>query len=443
MQRVIQIAQNEVGYLEKSKSAYQKNKNIIYEKTAGAGQDNYTKYGKEMHDVLPSVMDFPAYWCDAFVDWCFYKAYGAKAKDVICGNFDDYTVNSCGYYEKAKRLGTTPQKGAQVFFTKNGKSSGCHHTGIVYEVDNNYFYTIEGNTSSGNTVVANGGCVAKKKYSISAYKGKVLFGYPRYDLVAQTTQTRSQALKSVDEVAREVINGKWGSGEDRKKRLTEAGYNYTEIQARVNQILKGQNAIKTNLPIIDLSHHNTVTDWNKVANAVGGVILRLGYRSYGGGVITTDKKYNEFLTQVKAHKLPYGIYFFPTSINEAEANAEADYILKMVSGLSLSFPIYLDSEIADTKTKNGRSDKLDKNTRTRLLKIILDKLKAKGYDCGVYASTSWLNNQLVMSQLNGYKVWVAQYGSACTYGGNYNMWQYTSKGQINGIAGNCDISKLK
>ena len=252
-------------------------------------------------------------------------------------------------------------------------------------------------------------------------------------------------LKTIDEVAREVINGKWGSGEDRKKRLTNAGYNYSEVQARVNQILKGDNkpTINRNLPIIDLSHHNTVTDWNKVANAVGGVILRLGYRSYGGGVITTDKKYNEFLAQVKAHKLPYGIYFFPTSINEAEANAEADYILKMVSGLSLSFPIYLDSEIADTKTKNGRSDKLDKNTRTRLLKIILDKLKAKGYDCGVYASTSWLNNQLVMSQLNGYKVWVAQYGSACTYGGNYNMWQYTSKGQINGIAGNCDISKLK
>jgi GH25 family lysozyme M1 (1,4-beta-N-acetylmuramidase) len=448
MQRVIQIAQNEVGYLEKSKSAYQKNKNIIYEKTAGAGQDNYTKYGKEMHDILPSVMDFPAYWCDAFVDWCFYKAYGAKAKDVICGNFDDYTVNSCRYYEKANRLGTTPQKGAQVFFTKNGKSNGCHHTGIVYDVDNTYFYTIEGNTSNSNSVVANGGCVAKKKYSISAYKGKVLFGYPKYELVAVAqTQTRSVAssTKSIDEIAREVIAGKWGSGEDRKKRLTNAGYNYSEVQARVNQILKGDNkpTINRNLPIIDLSHHNTVSDWNKIAKSVGGVILRLGYRSYGGGVITTDKKYNEFLAQVKSHNIPYGIYFFPTSINEAEANAEADYILKMVSGLNLSFPIYLDSEIADTKTHNGRSDKLDKETRTRLLKVILDRLKAKGYDCGVYASTSWLNNQLNMSKLNGYKVWVAQYNTVCTYGGSYNMWQYSSKAQIDGVVGNCDVSKLK
>ena len=442
MNKVIQIAMNEVGYLEKSRSAYLKNKDIIYDKTAGAGQDNYTKYGKELRDILPSVIDFPAYWCCAFTSWCFYKAYGDKTKQVICGNFDDYTVNSCKYYEKANRLGTTPQVGAQVFFTKNGKSSGCHHTGLVYDVDNTYFYTIEGNTSSGSTVVANGGCVAKKKYSISAYKGKVLFGYPKYELVEQT-KTRS-VIKTIDELAREVIDGKWGSGDDRKKRLTDAGYNYSEVQARVNEILKGNiPKINPNLPIIDLSHHNTISSWDKIANAVQGVILRLGYRSYGSGQITTDKKYNEFLAQVKSHKIPYGIYFFPTSITEQEALEEADFIIKSVQGLNLSYPIYLDSEIADVKTKNGRSDKLDKITRTKLLKVILDKLKSRGYDCGVYASTSWLNNQLIMSKLNGYKVWVAQYNTVCTYGGNYNMWQYSSKAQVDGVNGNCDVSKLK
>lgn len=250
----------------------------------------------------------------------------------------------------------------------------------------------------------------------------------------QTTQ-----LKSIDEIAQEVLDGKWSSGAERRTRLTSAGYNYALVQARVNEIIKGK---KSNLPIIDLSHHNTVSNWNNVANNVSGVILRLGYRSYGSGQIMTDKKYNEFLSKVKANKIPYGIYFFPTSITEDEAKEEADFILKSVQGLSLSFPIYLDSEIADVKTKNGRSDKLDKATRTKLLKIILDKLKARGYDCGVYASTSWLNNQLIMSQLQNYKVWVAQYNTTCTYGGKYNMWQYSSKEHIDGINGNCDVSKL-
>ena len=374
--------------------------------------------------------------CDAFIDWCMTAAYGASnAKEILCGNFDDYTLNSCRYYEKANRLDTIPQIGDQIFFTKNGKSSGCYHTGLVYNIDSVYVYTIEGNTSNANTVVANGGGVAKKKYILSNYKNKVLFGHPKYNDTLPTTQ-----LKSVDEVAQEVLNGKWGSGSERRAKLTNAGYNYSMVQARVNELVKSN---QQQLPIIDLSHHNTVSNWNNVANNVSGVILRLGYRSYGSGQIMVDKKYNEFLSQVKSHKIPYGIYFFPTSITEAEAEEEANFILTSVRGLSLSFPIYLDSEIADTKTKNGRSDKLDKATRTKLLKIILDKLKSKGYDCGVYASTSWLNNQLIMSQLNNYKIWVAQYNTTCTYGGKYNMWQYSSKAQINGVNGNCDVSKLK
>ena len=45
-------------------------------------------------------------------------------------------------------------------------------------------------------------------------------------------------LKSIDEIAKEVIRGKWGNGAERKNRLAQAGYNYSEVQARVNALLK-------------------------------------------------------------------------------------------------------------------------------------------------------------------------------------------------------------
>lgn len=227
-EKVLSIAIAEVGYLEKSKEAYKKDPQIIYEKTAGAGSDNYTKYGKEMHDIYPSVMDFPAYWCDAFVDWCFYKAYGVTtAKSLIGGNFDDYTVVSAQMYKKHDALGTTPKVGSQVFFTKNGQISGCYHTGLVYSLDSKYFYTIEGNTSGASGVVSNGGGVTKKKYAINAYKSKALFGYPKYD--SETSE--------LTEVAKEVIAGKWGNGASRRANLTAAGYNYAMVQAEVNKLL--------------------------------------------------------------------------------------------------------------------------------------------------------------------------------------------------------------
>jgi len=229
--KVIKIAMQEVGYLEKSKTAYQKNPSIIYEKTSGAGSDNITKYGFEMHKIYPGVMDFPAYWCDAFVDWCFYKAYGVTtAKSLLGGNFDDYTVASAGMYAKHNALDKIPSIGAQVFFTKNGKRSTCYHTGLVYNIDNNYFYTIEGNTSSIDSVVRNGGCVAKKKYLISKYNGIALFGHPKYD----------NELKDLETIAREVRAGKWGDNPQRSMRLRAAGYNPSIVQDRVNELLKGK-----------------------------------------------------------------------------------------------------------------------------------------------------------------------------------------------------------
>ena len=48
------------------------------------------------------------------------------------------------------------------------------------------------------------------------------------------------AKKTIDEIAQEVIAGKWGNGEDRKKRLEAAGYNYREVQNRVNEIINGK-----------------------------------------------------------------------------------------------------------------------------------------------------------------------------------------------------------
>ena len=188
--KVIAIAQAEVGYLEKSKAAYQADPNVLYDKTAGAGSDNYTKYGKEMHDVYPQTMDFPAYWCDAFVDWCFYKAYGVTtAQNMICGNFDDYTVNSAKQYQKKGEWYTTPEIGDQIFF-KN--STRICHTGLVEEVKDGRVYPIEGNTSDKSGLIPNGGCVARKSYDLNdpCIAG---YGRPLYDK-AESVQSYIQGI---------------------------------------------------------------------------------------------------------------------------------------------------------------------------------------------------------------------------------------------------------
>lgn len=172
---VINIALAEVGYLEKKDG----NLKYLYDKTANSGTANYTKYGKEMHDTYPEVMDYPSYWCASFVSWCFYKAYGVStAKTVMNGAFDDYTVaeaqaykNKNAYYKK------NPKIGDQIFFNNGTKI--CH-TGLVYMVDASKVYTVEGNTSSAAGVVSNGGGVALKEYKLS-YSKIDGYGRPKYE----------------------------------------------------------------------------------------------------------------------------------------------------------------------------------------------------------------------------------------------------------------------
>ena len=189
--KVINIALAEVGYLEK------KSNSKLDDKTANAGSANYTKYGRDMHEIYPSVMDFPAHWCDAFVDWCFYKAYGVTtAKSLIGGNFDDYTVASAQMYKNKGAWYTSPKYADQIFF-KNS-SGGICHTGLVYKVDSTKVYTIEGNTSGASGVIANGGGVCKKSYSL---KNPSIAGYgrPKYDTEVKllTVDPAKAFLKSI------------------------------------------------------------------------------------------------------------------------------------------------------------------------------------------------------------------------------------------------------
>ena len=189
--KVIEIALAEVGYLEK------KSNSQLDHKTANAGSNNYTKYGRDMHNLYPSVMDFPAAWCDAFVDWCFQKAYGvSNAKGLVGGKFDDYTPNSAQLYKNKGAWYKTPKIGDQIFFT-NG--SRICHTGLVYKVDSAKVYTVEGNTSGASGVIANGGGVCKKSYALN-YSKIAGYGRPKYDAEPNTIELKNETVASNENV---------------------------------------------------------------------------------------------------------------------------------------------------------------------------------------------------------------------------------------------------
>lgn len=195
--------------------------------------------------------------------------------------------------------------------------------------------------------------------------------------------------------------------------------------------------------VIDISQFNNVTNWDKVKATKLPVIIRIGYRGSKTGVITYDPRYKEYRDACEKYGIPYSLYFFPCSITDAEADEEALFIKQEVEASNIKMPIWLDSEVVQ-RDKSGRSDNLSKERRTKYLKIILEKLLSWGIPCGIYASRSWLYNNIDMSQIPKEAVantWVAEYGVSMTkYTEYFVMWQYSSKESVNGISGNVDMS---
>ena len=188
---------------------------------------------------------------------------------------------------------------------------------------------------------------------------------------------------------------------------------------------------------IDVSKWNGTIDWNAVKNSgVNYVIIRCGYRGSTTGALIEDPKFKSNIKGATSAGLKVGVYFFSQATNEVEAVEEASMVLSLVSGYKLSYPVFLDVE-----PSGGRGDGISTETRTAVINAFCQTISNSGYSAGVYANKTWLNSKINTGSLaSSYKIWLAQYAAAPSYGGRYHIWQYTSKGSVNGISGNVDMN---
>lgn len=165
-------------------------------------------------------------------------------------------------YKGSCEVGMVPKVGACMVWEGKGDLAG--HVAIVEKVyDNNHVYTSESGYGSKNPFWNshrynnNGrwGCNSNYKF----------LGFI-YNPAVKEEVIEAPVRKSVDELAREVIRGDWGNGQDRKDRLTAAGYSYSEVQGRVNEILRG------NAPSAPAS--NVITYTVKRGDTLWGIAAR-------------------------------------------------------------------------------------------------------------------------------------------------------------------------
>ena len=181
---------------------------------------------------------------------------------------------------------------------------------------------------------------------------------------------------------------------------------------------------------IDVSSWNGTIDWAKVkAAGVDFAILQLGQGT------TLDSKFLSNAQGCIDNDIPFGISLFSTAESQADAIAEAQFVIDTLkaNGLTCDLPIWFDMEGAVHKAMTD-------SQRLATVQGFCNTIRAAGFQPGLYSFLSWFNNYFTDSYYETLPKWISKANGSNTYTGGTWMWQYTWGGQIPGISGdvNCN-----
>lgn len=190
---------------------------------------------------------------------------------------------------------------------------------------------------------------------------------------------------------------------------------------------------------IDVSKHQGDIDWERVKNdGVEFAFIRLGYRGYGTGKVMLDGYYEQNMKNAIAAGVKVGVYFYSQAISKAEAVEEAQVVLDNIEGYDLDYPVVFDIEGAPNSS--ARTYGLTPDQMANISIAFCDTIEDAGYKPMVYSYSKMLATQINMQKLEKYDVWLANYYKVPFYPYRFQILQYTSKGQVDGIKGGVDMN---
>ncbi len=200
-----------------------------------------------------------------------------------------------------------------------------------------------------------------------------------------------------------------------------------------------QNGEITSIPGIDVSTHQGDIDWAQVkAAGVEFAIIRVGYRTYGGGEINFDESFAKNLSEADAAGIKTGVYFFSQAVSTEEAIAEADAVIDAIAPYNITYPVVYDWEII--YDDNARTDNVPVDVLTDACIAFCERVKSAGYTPMIYQNKRTSLFKLDLPRLQDYDFWLAEYNDGPTYFYDFDMWQYSCTGRILGITGDVDLN---
>lgn len=196
---------------------------------------------------------------------------------------------------------------------------------------------------------------------------------------------------------------------------------------------------------IDVSSHQGEIDWAQVAgDGIGFAMLRAGYRGYEGGTLNEDDRFRTNAEQAAANGLEIGAYFFSQATTPEEAVEEAECLLGLLDGVTLTMPVAFDWERIDESLSGGsvaRTDGMTKEAVTDCAIAFCQHMEEAGLEAMIYCNNETGYFNFDVARLQEYPIWFAAYNTGWpNYYYRMELWQYTNSGTVAGISGSVDLN---
>jgi GH25 family lysozyme M1 (1,4-beta-N-acetylmuramidase) len=188
---------------------------------------------------------------------------------------------------------------------------------------------------------------------------------------------------------------------------------------------------------IDVSKWQEDIDFTKVKEAGASfVMIRMAFQKESNGEISLDPYYIQNIQKAKAAGLQVGIYLYSTATSVKEAVEQAEWVIHSLDNEVLDLPIVFDWESWSDFSKMH----INLYDINQIAKAFINTIEDNGYTGMLYSSKTYLEYIWETSDFDS--IWLANYTEQTEYQGDYQIWQLTNIGRIDGIKGNVDINIL-
>lgn len=187
---------------------------------------------------------------------------------------------------------------------------------------------------------------------------------------------------------------------------------------------------------IDVSAWQGDIDFNNVKDEnVEFAMIRVGYGYNSENENILDKRFYDNFAKAKESNIKIGLYFYSYAKSEKEAISQADWIVNKLNKQNIDLPIAFDFE----DWQNFNSYNLSLTDLNNIAQAFMNRIEKHGYKSMLYGSYYYLQNIWDTQNKN---IWLAHYSDKTDYPNDYQIWQLSNVGKVNGINTDVDINVL-